>query len=337
MAMNSAIALVLVIHAHIMVGLAGPDLPDDFKKSGAVEVASFDAPSITFSAIAFGPSQLVTTTGTRKVKERWLVSEAWCSNCPAAKLRFEKAGNPESRVITIADAKQRHGKTISSVPSEYTIEIDEAVTYIQPPNYRKEWPPAYDIDGDKSPSKSKLLRYLRDGTQHQGKQWQAWYLESWQVEQLAALHSDDHNGRVPVFDEAEKAVEATITNATLSPETIAAALSAYLIPGQTPEAYGGLFDITIDTPDSARSWAADLLSKQSVEFPSAGVSASWKGSDRTISVTPGAVRIAPGVTVAVKKFGVSVSTTLTACSFDPSLSWVKLELTNAPDLTVRFK
>jgi len=104
-----------------------------------------------------------------------------------------------------------------------------------------------------------------------------------------------------------------------------------------PESYSGLFDIEVESPDSARSWIADMLSKQSVEFPSAGVSASWKGSDRTISVTPGAVRIAPGVTVSVKKFGVSVSTSLTGCSFAEDLSWVKLELVNAPDLTVRFK
>jgi len=192
------------------------------------------------------------------------------------------------------------------------------------------------LNGSGTPGKVAILNHLRTGGPHQKKHWQAWHLESWKTEQLYALHDDDHAGSVPEFND-EQSIEATISNATLSPDSVAAALAAHLIQGQPPDAYAGLFDITIDTPDDARKWAASLLSKQSVEFPSAGVSASWKGSDRTISVTPGAVRMAPGVTVSVKKFGVSVSTTMTAVAFADDLAWVRLELTNAPDLTVRFK
>lgn len=338
--MNTALALILVINAHLVSSQSGPDLPDDFGRSGDTVVVQ-SQPSISFSAIASGPSQLVRSTGTQIVVERWLVSEPWCVNCPAAKKRFLAAGNTESHVITSAEAKRRHGKSISTVPAEYTIEETVRVEYLQPPTYRKEWPPKWDVEGDKLLSKGKLLKHLRDGSQHRGKHWQAWHLESWPVEQLAALHSDDHLNAVPRFDETEHGIEAIVENASLSVDSIAAALSAHLLTEQQaepiPETYAGLFDIEIDTPDSARKWASDLLSKQSVEFPSAGVSASWKGGDRTLSVTPGSLRITPGVTVSVRKYGVSVSTTLTACSFDPALSWVKLELTNAPDLTVRFK
>lgn len=329
----SAIALIIVISAHITAAQAGPDLPDDFGGSGEVAAA---VPTITFAAVASGPSQLVRTTSTKKVSERFLVSEPWCANCPAAKVRFKASGGKESNIITMADAQRMHGKSISGVPTEYVIESTEAVEYIQPASYRSAARMETTLNGSGTPGKDAILKHLRTGGPHQKKHWQQWHLESWKTEQLYALHDDDHDGSVPEFSD-EQSIEATIQNATLSPDTIAAALSAHLIPGQPPDAYAGLFDITIDTPDDARKWAASLLSKQSVEFPSAGVSASWKGSDRTISVTPGAVRIAPGVTVAVRKFGVSVSTTLTACSFDPSLSWVKLELTNAPDLTVRFK
>jgi hypothetical protein len=133
-------------------------------------------------------------------------------------------------------------------------------------------------------------------------------------------------------------VAATIHGAQLNPEVIAAALAAHIAKhqGVDPPAFGSLFDITIDTPDSARGWIADMLTKQSVEFPSAGVSAQW-GGDRTISIAPGKLRISPGAIVSVKKFGVSVTTTLTGVTFADDLRWVTLELKGVPDLTVRFE
>ena len=53
-------------------------------------------------------------------QERWLVSEPWCPHCPAAKRRFLQSGGRADHVITIAQALQMHGRTITSVPVEYT-------------------------------------------------------------------------------------------------------------------------------------------------------------------------------------------------------------------------
>jgi len=332
-------ALILVICAHIAVGQSGPDLPDDFGKSGEAVQIQKAAPSIRFSVVASGP-QLVKTKGTKTVAQRWLVSEDWCKTCPAAKVQFLKSGGDPINILTIADAKRRHGKTIGGVPAQYQTESTVEVEYLNPPTYRYASRMETFLNGTGTPAKDAILKHLRTGGPHQGKHWQDWHLESWNVQQLYALHDDDHAEAVPTFL-GESSVEATIQNAQPSPNAVAAALAVHLLTEQkakpVPEAYSGLFDIEVESPDSARSWLAAMLSTQSVEFPSAGVSATWKGSDRTISVTPGAVRISPGVTVAVKKFGVSVSTQLTGCSIADDLSWVKLELVNAPDLTVRFK
>ena len=139
--------------------------------------------------------------------------------------------------------------------------------------------------------------------------------------------------------EEKPPVVAAISGAQLNPQTIAAALAVHLHQNQglTPPAFGSLFDITVDAPDSARGWIADMLSKQSVDFPSSGFAISWKGGDRTISVAPGRIQITPGATVSVQKFGVSLSTTLRSVTHADDLNWITLELDGAPDLTVRFE
>lgn len=60
------------------------------------------------------------TTQPVETRERWLVSESWCPHCPAAKARFLQSGGQADHVITIAEAKRRHGMSVSSVPYEYT-------------------------------------------------------------------------------------------------------------------------------------------------------------------------------------------------------------------------
>jgi len=343
----SILALILVLDASILASIAAqPDLPDDFVKTpgsiAAVEpkeshttplpVVPAAVPSIRFESVAQAAPELKTTNVT--VTERWLVSEDWCANCPAAKARFLRDGGKPGNIITIAEAKSRHGKIIPAIPAEFTTQ--DFVTYVQPPTYRFAKRMQVQLDNDSTPSKNAIVNHLRKGGPHQGKHWQAWHLESWDKEQLYALHDDDHAGNVPTF-EPEPVVSAILSNATLSPESIAAALSAHLQRTKSERiAPQGLFDITIDTPDSARGWIADMLTKQSVEFPSAGVSAQW-GGDRTISIAPGKLRISPGAIVSAKKFGVSVTTTLTGVTFADDLSWVTLELKGVPDLTVRFE
>jgi len=63
-------------------------------------------------------------------------------------------------------------------------------------SYRSQWPPVWSVNGNRNPSRSYLLSHLRSNANHRGKFWQSWPLESWTREQLAALHDDDHVGRV---------------------------------------------------------------------------------------------------------------------------------------------
>jgi hypothetical protein len=155
---------------------------------------------------------------------------------------------------------------------------------------------------------------------------------------LYALHDDDHAENVPTF-ETEPPVVAAVSGAQLTPDVIAAALAVHLHQSQglPAPAFGSLFDISVDAPDSVIQSIAQILSRQSVDFPSSGLAISWKGGDRTISVAPGRVQIAPGATVSVQKFGVSLSTTLRGVTHADDLSWITLELDGAPDLTLRFK
>ena len=333
------LSLILVFDAAILASMSGPDLPDDFKKpeanAGAVVVADADqkTPASVLFSTAPAQSQLQTTTKT--VTERWLVSESWCPNCPAAKRKFLDSGGSPSNVITIAEALSLHGKTIPAVPAEFTTERE--VTYIQPPTYRLAPAMSMMLDNSPTPSKEAILNHLRRGKPHQGKHWQAWHLESWSKEQLYALHDDDHDDVVPTFNESP-AVTATITTTTgtLSADLIAETLAEHLHRTTSKAPQSGLFQIEIDTPESARVWIADLLLKQSVDFPSAGVSVSWKGSDRTISVAPGKLSIKPGAAVSAKKFLVTINASLDGVAYAEDLSWVTLELGGAPDLTIRL-
>ncbi len=290
-------------------------------------------PKITFEA-GSPRSGIVETKAT--VKERWLVSEAWCANCPAAKRRFLASGGLQLNVITIAKAKELHGQEIDSVPREYT--RDKELTLLNPAEYRSVEQMEVLLAGKSKPSKAEILKHLRTGGPHQNKHWQAWSIESWPAEKLYALHDDSHFDRVPTF-EAEPPVVAAISGAQLNPDVIAAALAVHLHQHQGLPApvFGSLFDISVETPDSTRGWIADLLSKQSVDFQSSGLAISWKGADRTISIAPGRIQITPGAVVTLQKFGVSLSTTLRGVAHAADLSWITLELDGMPDLTVRLK
>jgi hypothetical protein len=343
------LALILIIDASILASMDGPDLPDDFRRPGTTATVEAEQPAAsTLSPVAVEPtpkpelrwevaassSGIVKSTAT--VKERWLVSEPWCPACPAAKKRFLASGGSPSNIITIAKALELHGRVIDSVPREYTTEKE--ITLLNPAQYRSADKMEVLLEGSSRPGKDRILKHLRTGGPHQGKHWQAWSLESWSAEQLYALHDDDHAENVPTF-ESEPPVVAAISGAQLNPQTIAAALAVHLHQhqGLNPPAFESLFDITVDTPDSARGWIADMLSKQSVDFPSSGFAISWKGGDRTISVAPGRIQITPGATVSVQKFGVSLSTTLRGVTHADDLNWITLELDGAPDLTVRFE
>jgi len=292
------------------------------------------APSIMFEAGPPAKLGIVETKAT--VKERWLVSESWCPSCPAAKKRFIASGGSQNNIITIAKALELHGRVIDSVPREYT--IDQELTLLNPAQYRRISEMEVHLDKTGRPTKEAILKHLRTGGPHQNKHWQAWSLESWDREQLYALHDDDHFDGVPTF-ETEPPVVATVSGAQLTPDVIAAALAVHLHQSQglPAPAFGSLFDISVDAPDSVVQSIAQILSRQSVDFQSSGLAISWKGGDRTISVAPGRIQITPGATVSAQKFGVSLSTTLRGVAHADDLSWITLELDGAPDLTLRIK
>ena len=60
-----------------------------------------------------------TVTVKTKTRTKYLVSEPWCTRCPAAKSRFLAAGWPEENVLTIEQARKRFNLTISYVPFEF--------------------------------------------------------------------------------------------------------------------------------------------------------------------------------------------------------------------------
>jgi len=328
------LALILILDASILASMDQPDLPDDFKKSSGESVVIQAVPSITFEAVPPAKTGIVETKAT--VKERWLVSEPWCVNCPPAKARFKASGGKPENIITIAQAKALHGIDVGGVPHEFTTEKE--LTLLNPAEYRRIPEMEVHLGNTGRPTKEAILKHLRNGGPHQKKHWQAWSLESWDQEQLYALHDDDHAGNVPTFD-VEPPVVAAVSGAQLTPDVIAAALAVHLHQNQglPAPAFGSLFDITVDAPDSARVWIADMLTKQSVEFPNSGLAISWKGGDRTISVAPGRIQITPGATVSVQKFGVSLSTKLRGVTHADDLSWMTLELDGAADLTLRIK
>lgn len=70
------------------------------------------------------------------------------------------------------------------------------------PTYRSQWPPRWNVEGVWNASRDFYLNHLRTNPNHRNKFWQSWPLESWSREQLAALHDDDHVGRVRRQDSA---------------------------------------------------------------------------------------------------------------------------------------
>lgn len=272
------------------------------------------------------------------VRENWLVTTANCRYCPAAKTEFLKAGNPKEHMISPEQAFELHGQVVKSVPFEYSVDV--VTVKIQPPSYRFAKKMEWALDKDHKPSKATILKHLRDGKPHQEKHWQQWNLEVWNVEQLWALHDDDHNDVVPTFEE-ESLVVATVENSR-GVTDVFAALAAHLIEssnqkGETEYAYGSFFDFELDVPDSVRDAVAKVLTVQKMEIPSAGLTVDWAGVSRSIVLGKEKIEIDPPVKVTVKKWVISYSASLRGVWFEPDLSSVTFDLQGAPDLKVILK
>jgi hypothetical protein len=140
---------------------------------------------------------------------------------------------------------------------------------------------------------------------------------------------------------------ASVADADATPETFAATLAAHLAEtsGQQPAddpaagkvAYGSLFDITIDAPDTWRTMASKLLTAQKIKFDTAGITLDWTGPTRTFNVSTNGLQISPPVKVTLNKWLIQYSCALDGVSYTSDLSTVTMLLTGAPDLVVRLK
>lgn len=136
---------------------------------------------------------------------------------------------------------------------------------------------------------------------------------------------------------------ASVSDADATPETFAATLAAHLAEtsGQQaadePIAYGSLFDITIDAPDTWRTMASKLLTAQKIQFDTAGITLDWTGPKRTFSLAGDGMTVNPPVKVTLNKWLIQYSCALDGVSYTPDLSTVTMLLTGAPDLTVHLK
>jgi hypothetical protein len=136
---------------------------------------------------------------------------------------------------------------------------------------------------------------------------------------------------------------ASVRDATPTPETFAATLAAHLAEtsGQQsadePIAYGSLFDITIDAPDTWRTMASKLLTAQKIQFDTAGITLDWTGPSRTFNVANNGLQISPPVKVTLNKWLIQYSCALDGVSYTSDLSTVTMLLTGAPDLTVHLR
>ena len=200
--------------------------------------------------------EIVTSSSIQIVTTNYLVSEPWCVNCPPAKAKFIAEGNPPENIINIATAQAVYKKSVSGVPYRFSIK--------NPKSYRSEWPPVINVEGDTNPSKSKLLNHLRFNKNHQNKAWQEWFLESWKLEQLTALHSDDHQGKslLSTSTALEKNVEITIDsppNLSYTAQILFECLSQQVDKEYT---YRGFLDFEVDTPDILPQMIDQLMVKK---------------------------------------------------------------------------
>lgn len=267
------------------------------------------------------------------ITERYLVSEPWCQYCPAAKRRFLGMGGKEENVITIAAALRDHGKRVTGIPYEFSVTktVNSAST-----TYRSQWPMKSSLNGTHTPTKKDLLDHLRNGGPHQNKHWKSWNIESWTKEQLAALHDDDHDDKVPML--VSSAVEETVEVAIDSQPNFDYAIQVLgehlLSQADDDFAYSSVFDFDVDVPDNIPSILNKLLADQ--KWSNSFLSVDWSGS-RSINVTREKLSFSPSISVTAQKSILKFTTKLNAVAIKNEGKQLIFELSGAPDITINFR
>ena len=104
------------------------------QSGSAPEIVQPPAVSIEFITKA-GESQLVRSKVKTQRQERYLVSEDWCTYCPAAKAKFLREGGKPENIVTMAEAAVM-GHSFRGVPAYFTKAVETETEVLQPPSYQ---------------------------------------------------------------------------------------------------------------------------------------------------------------------------------------------------------
>ena len=272
-----------------------------------------------------------------ETEQRWLVSEPWCANCPAAKAKFLASGGQLSHIITIKESRSRHNKIVNSVPYEYSQK-----TYsggINPAVYRSVSKMSIALDGNTHPSHATILSHLRNAGPHKSKRWQAWYLDNWKVQQLYALHDDDHQDNVSYEDPAPALMVADVAQ---PPSTAVVLYSLSELFKESTSDTGTLmsswFEYDLDAPDILPAIVLAIMKDKVYTNDKIGVTLTWPGQ-QTFSIRDQSITLSPPIQVSASKYGVKARASISEIKFNDDFTSVTVITPEVlvPDITVNFK
>ena len=131
------------------------------------------------------------------VSERYLISEDWCPNCPAAKAQFLRSGGKPENVITIEQAHQlgyRNPKWSGGIPHQFTLQTvveTHAPQLTSQPHRVQSRNVADQPQNYTEAQRQNDIDHLLTHRSHAGK-FTREYLESLSGYQLIDLHNNDH-------------------------------------------------------------------------------------------------------------------------------------------------
>ena len=131
------------------------------------------------------------------VSERYLISEEWCPNCPAAKAQFLRSGGKPENVITIEQAQQigyRNPNWSGGIPHEFTLQRvveSRAPESTTQPHQTRSRNTADQPQNYTEAQRQSDIDHLLTHRSHAGK-FSREYLDSLSGYQLIDLHNTDH-------------------------------------------------------------------------------------------------------------------------------------------------
>jgi len=124
-------------------------------------------------------------------REWYLVSEPWCSACPAAKRRFLDKGWPKENILSLAECQAKFGFQPDHVPFEFG-DPNWKQTLSAEPAKSPGVPKLFGRIGTSHESRQTLVDHLLNDSIHKGRHTSA-ELEALTDQQLSDLHDKEHN------------------------------------------------------------------------------------------------------------------------------------------------